>query len=134
MHPYFRFWICIILAVSKTGSHVKHLLNPRKNYYNRPAIAALSKKIGPMLYYPIVFSPAAGSHGHPFDRKRDFGFATSHWRMKKRISNVEGRNSMEIYGFERQSAVIPSFNILRFDILLFCGSRFGHAESHTRIS
>jgi hypothetical protein len=86
------------------------------------------------------FSLAAGSHGDPFDRKRDFGFATSHWRMKKRISiseyrlsNVEGRNSIEIYGFERQSVAIPSFNILRFDILLFCGSRFGHAGSHTSV-
>jgi hypothetical protein len=58
----------------------------------------------------------------------------SHSRIKKRISNteyrisnVEGRNSIDFYEFKRQSAAIPSFEILRFDILLFCGSLFNPA-------
>jgi hypothetical protein len=38
--------------------------------------------------------------------------------------NVEGRNSIEFYGFKRQSAAIPSFKILRFAV--------GQAESNTR--
>ncbi len=43
------------------------------------------------------------------------------------MSNVEGRNSIDFYEFKRQSAAIPSFEILRFDILLFCGSLFNPA-------
>jgi hypothetical protein len=49
------------------------------------------------------------------------------------MSNIEGRNSIEFYGFKRQSVAIPPFVILRFEILLFCGSLFGHVESHTRV-
>jgi hypothetical protein len=77
-------------------------------------------------------SAASGRRGDQFDRKRNFSFMESHPRIKKRISNVEGRNSIEFYGFKRQSVAIPPFNILRLDILLFCGSLFGHAEFHTR--
>jgi hypothetical protein len=44
-----------------------------------------------------------------------------------RILNVEGRNSTEFYTTKRQSAAIPSFEILRFDILRFCGSLFAPA-------
>ncbi len=93
------------------------------------------------------FSAASGRRGDQFDQKRNFSFTASRSRIKKRISNhakvviyrheygisnVEGRNSIEFYRFKRQSAAIPPFYILRFHILLFCGSLFGHAESHTR--
>jgi len=40
------------------------------------------------------------------------------------MSNVEGMNSIDLYEFKRQSVAIPSFEILRFGILLFCGSLF----------
>jgi hypothetical protein len=40
------------------------------------------------------------------------------------MSNVEGRNSIDFYLHKRRSAATPSFDILRFDILLFCGSLF----------
>jgi hypothetical protein len=33
-----------------------------------------------------------------------------------RISNVEGRNPIDFYGFKRQSGAILPFEILRFDI------------------
>ena len=37
------------------------------------------------------------------------------------MSNVEGRNSIDFYGFKRQSAAIPHFDIRysMFDILRF---------------
>ena len=54
-------------------------------------------------------------------------------RPKKQISNVEGRNSIEFYGFKRKSAAIPPFDILRFIVLRFCGSLFDFGESHTRV-
>ncbi len=38
------------------------------------------------------------------------------------MSNIEGRNSIEFYGFKRQSVAIPHFYILRFTVLRFCGS------------
>jgi hypothetical protein len=40
------------------------------------------------------------------------------------MSNVEGRNSIDLYGFKSQSAAIQSFEILRF-----CGSLFNPAVS-----
>ncbi len=41
------------------------------------------------------------------------------------MSNAEGRKSIDFYLFKRQSAAIPSF-----EILLFCGSLFSQPESH----
>jgi hypothetical protein len=35
------------------------------------------------------------------------------------MSNVEGRNSFDFYELKTQSAAIPSFEVLRFDILRF---------------
>jgi hypothetical protein len=42
-------------------------------------------------------------------------------------------NSVEFYGFKSQSAAIPSFDILRFDIRLFCGSLLGHVSYERRL-
>jgi hypothetical protein len=47
--------------------------------------------------------------------------------MDSELQNIEGRNSIDFYEFKRQSVAIPSFEILRFDILLFCGSLFNPA-------
>ncbi len=84
-------------------------------------------------------SAASGHRGDQFDRKRNFSFVVTHSRIKKRISNVEqgmsnieGRTSIEFYELKRQSVAIPHFYILRFTVLRFCGSLFGHAEFHTR--
>ncbi len=82
-----------------------------------------------------MFSAASGIRSCQFDRKRDCSLAESQTRIsnvEQGMSNIEGRNSIEFYGFKRQSATIPPFVILRFEILLFCGSLFDHAESHTR--
>ncbi len=74
----------------------------------------------------LGFSAASGRRSDQFDQKRNFSFVVSHSRIKKRISNVEqgmsnieGRNSIEFYGFKRQSAAIPHFYILRFTVLRF---------------
>jgi hypothetical protein len=45
------------------------------------------------------------------------------------MSNAEGRNSIDFYDLKRQSEAIPSFDILRFDILRFCGSLLGNVVS-----
>ncbi len=37
-------------------------------------------------------------------------------KQEYRMSNIEGRNSIEFYGFKRQSAAIPPFVILRFAV------------------
>jgi hypothetical protein len=44
---------------------------------------------------PLLFSPAAGLKGDPFDRKRNFGLAGSHTRIKSesskggQVSNID---------------------------------------------
>jgi len=84
----------------------------------------------------LGFSAASDIRSCQFDRKRDRGLAESQTRIsniEQGMSNIEGRNSIEFYGFKRQSAAISPFVILRFEILLFCGSLFGHAEFHTRV-
>ena len=45
--------------------------------------------------------------------------------------NVEGMYSVNLK--KRLSEAKPSFEILRLDILRFCGSRLGLAKSHTKI-
>ena len=50
--------------------------------------------------------------------------------MEYRMLNVEGMYS--VYFIKIMSKAKPPFEILRFRILRFCGSLFGHAESHTR--
>ena len=95
------------------------------------------------------FSAAAGRRNGQFDRKRDFGLTATHTRIKKRISNteyrmsnVEGRNSTRreplgrtiIFMNSKDKATrgasacaaraIPCFEILRLDILQFCGLLF----------
>jgi len=51
--------------------------------------------------------------------------------VTKRISNNEGRNSIVFCRFKRLRVAIPSFEILLFVILLFCGSLFGRGGLHT---
>jgi hypothetical protein len=76
-------------------------------------------------------SPAASHQAGRVDRKRDAGFAEL-LKSEYRMPNVEAKNSINFYRLKRQSAAIPSFEILRFVILPFCGSLFDLAESHTK--
>jgi len=45
----------------------------------------------------LEFNAIAGLKRGQFDRKRDLGLAGSHTVAKKRISNVEVRNSIDFY-------------------------------------
>jgi hypothetical protein len=53
--------------------------------------------------------------------------------VEYRTRNFECRRNVScLFNKKRRSAAIPFFDILRFNILLFCGSLFSHVESHMR--
>jgi hypothetical protein len=68
-----------------------------------------------------------GGQSVQFNRKRNFDLVEFHGRIKKQKSKED---SIKFYLFKRQDAAIPSFEFLRFDILLFCGSLFDNVKSH----